>query len=179
MAAGAGGADREEEDFLKCPIETQENAELLLAYCSRRLDAERTAILEDHIRICPACREFAGNQSAVWGALDAWEAAPVSADFDRRLYRRIQKEVSWWDLLMRPFRPLLFRQGLPIAATAGLVVMAALLFQHPARVEPAAVPQSAQVEALAPDQVEHVLDEMETMREFNRLVRPDAAESKM
>jgi anti-sigma factor RsiW len=164
---------------MRCPIETQEHAEWLLAYCSRSLDAQRLAILEEHMRECPACREFAARQRTVWEALDTWEAAPVSMDFDRRLYQRIQQEVSWWDLLMRPFRPLLFRQGLPIVATAGLVLMAGLLFQHPANVPPSAVPESAQVEAMPPEQVQHALDEMEMIREFNRLVRPDTAESKM
>ena len=164
---------------MRCPIETRENAELLLAYCARKLDAETTAILEDHIRICPACREFAGGQQAVWKALDAWEAAPVSADFDRRLYQRIDKEVSWWDLLMRPFRPLLVRQGLPIAACAGLLIVAGLMLERPAAVPPSSSPVSAQVEVVAPDQAEHALQEMEMMREFNRLVHSDAADSKM
>jgi hypothetical protein len=164
---------------MRCPIETQENAELLLAYCSRSLDAERTAMLQEHMRDCQSCREFAGRQKAVWEALDTWEAAPVSPDFDRRLYRRIDQEVSWWDVLMRPFRPLLFRQGLPIAATAAVVLVAGLLFQHPANIQRSAAPESAQVEAMPPDQVEHALDEMETMREFNRLVRPDSTEPKM
>jgi Putative zinc-finger len=164
---------------MRCPIETQEHAELLVAYCSRTLDAVQTAMLEEHVQSCASCREFAVSQRAVWEALDTWEAAPVSPDFDRRLYRRIQEEVSWWDVLLRPLRPLLFRQGLPIAATAGLVLMAALLFQHPANVPPQAQPQSAQVESMPPEQVEHALDEMETMREFNRLIRPDAAEPKM
>jgi anti-sigma factor RsiW len=164
---------------MRCPIETQEHAELLLAYCSRSLDAERRAMLEEHMRDCPSCREFAGNQSAVWEALDTWEAPPASLDFDRRLYQRIQQEVSWWDLLMRPFRPLLFRQGLPIAATAGLLLMAGLMFQHPATVPQSAAPESAQVEAMPPEQVQHALDEMEMIREFNRLVRPDTTEPKM
>jgi len=164
---------------MRCPIETQEHAELLLAYCSRNLDAERSAELEEHMRGCPSCREFDQGQRAVSEALDTWEAAPVSLDFDRRLYQRIQQEVSWWDLLVRPFRPLLFRQGLPIAATAGLVLMAGLLFQRPATVPRSATPESAQVEAMPPEQVEHALDEMEMVREFNRLVRPDTTEPKM
>jgi len=164
---------------MKCPIETQAHAEWLLPYCSRSLDAERRALLEEHMRDCPSCREFAGCQEVVWKAMDTWEAAPVSLDFDRRLYQRIQQEVSWWDLLMRPFRPLLFRQGLPIAATAGLVLMAGLLFQRPANVPRSAAPESAQVEAMPPEQVEHAVDEMEMIREFNRLVRPDTAEPKM
>lgn len=164
---------------MRCPIETQEQAEWLLAYSSRSLDAERRALLEEHMRDCLSCREFVGGQRAVWEALDTWEAAPVSLDFDRRLYQRIQQEVSWWDLLLRPFRPLLLRRGLPIAATAGLVLVAALMFQHPANVQQLSPPESAQVEAMPPEQVQHALDEMETIREFNRLVHPDTAEPKM
>ncbi|HLK68807.1 MAG TPA: hypothetical protein VKU19_35495 [Bryobacteraceae bacterium] len=164
---------------MKCPIETQEQAEWLLAYNSGRLNAERTAMLEAHMRACRACQEFAGSQKMVWETLDTWEAPPVSLDFDRRLYQRIEQEVSWLDRLVRPFRPLLFRQGLPIAAMAGLVLVAGLLFQRPVVVPPSAVPESAKVEVLAPDQVEHALDEMEAMREFNRLLRPDTADPKM
>ena len=164
---------------MKCPIESQEHAELLLAYCSRSLDAQRSAALEEHMRGCPSCREFAGGQKAVWEALDTWEAAPVSPDFDRRLYQRIEREVSWWDLLMRPFRPVLLRQGLPIAATACLVLVGGLLLQHPSGNPQSTVPESAKVEAMPPEQVEHALDEMEMVREFNRLVRPDSAEPKM
>jgi hypothetical protein len=164
---------------MRCPVETRENADMLLAYCSRKLDPESTAILEDHMRICPACREFSSGQRAVWKALDAWEAAPVSADFDRRLYQRIEKEVSWWDLLMRPFRPLLFRQGLPVAAAAALVVVAGVLIERPAAVPSSGMPVSAQVDVVAPDQAEHALQEMEMMREFNRLVHPDTADPKM
>jgi anti-sigma factor RsiW len=164
---------------MKCPMEAQENSELLLAYSSGSLDAERTATLEEHLGVCAACRKFAGGQRAVREALDSWEAPPVSPDFDRRLYQRIQTEVSWWDLLLRPIRPLFLRQGLPVVATAGLVLVAGLLLQHPGNISPSGVPQSAQLEGMPQDQVEHALDEMDLMREFNRLVRPDAADPKM
>jgi anti-sigma factor RsiW len=164
---------------MKCPIETRENAELLLAYCTRELDAESTAILERHMEICPACREFSSGQRAIWEALDTWEAAPVTLDFDRRLYRRIDREVSWWQLLMRPLRPALVRQGLSIAAAACLVVMAGVLLQHPASAPPAAQPRSAQVEAFEPDQVEPALDAMHMLGEFSYRVRGDAADPKM
>ena len=163
---------------MKCPNETRENAELL-AFCSGKLDAARSAAIEDHIRVCPACREFAGRQRAVWEALDIWEAGPVSPDFDRRLYQRIEREVSWWDLLMRPFRPLLVRQGLPIAAAAGLVIVAGILLERPIVAPSVTSPQSAQVDVVAPDQAEHALQEMEMMREFNRLVHSDTADPKM
>jgi len=164
---------------MKCPIETRENAELLLAYCARTLDAESTAILERHMEICPACREFAHGQRAVWEALDAWEAAPVTLDFDRRLYRRIDREVSWWHLLMRPFRPVLAGHGLPIVAAACLVVMAGVLLQRPAGTPPVGHPQAAQLEALQPDQVEHALDAMRMIGEFSHRVPGDVADSKM
>src|SRR2546429_35515 len=100
---------RDAEVFMICPLEDRENAQQLLDYCTRNLDAQAAAILERHIAICPACREFADNQRAVWQALDAWEAAPVSADFDRRLYERIEHDVPWWHGLVRPLRPLALR----------------------------------------------------------------------
>ena len=164
---------------MRCPIETPEFAERLLAYCSGRLEKESQAALEGHIKTCPACREFVNGQRTVWGALDAWEAVPVSADFDRRLYQRIQQEVSWWDRLARPFRSLMVRQGLPITATAGLLIMAGILSQHPTQVAtPPALP-AAQADAASAEQVERAIDDMDMLRELNSLLRADTAESKM
>jgi hypothetical protein len=57
--------------------------------------------------------------------------APVSADFDSRLYRRIETEVSWWDLLLRPFRPVTLRRSLPATAMACLLVMAGVILSAP------------------------------------------------
>ncbi|SPE37755.1 Putative transmembrane anti-sigma factor (fragment) [Candidatus Sulfopaludibacter sp. SbA6] len=74
---------------------------------------------------------------------------------------------------------MLFRQGLPIAAAAGLLIVAGVLLERPAAVPSASSPVSAQVDVVAPEQAEHALQEMEMMREFNRLVHPDAADSKM
>jgi anti-sigma factor RsiW len=165
---------------MKCPMEKGESAELLLDYCSRRLDAARERELEGHIRSCAGCREFVARQRAVWNALDGWEAPPVSADFDRRLYGRIQEQVSWWDLVRRPLRPVLLRRGLPIAVTAGLVIVAGLLFQGPAELPAPTAPKSAKVmEGVSADQVERAVDDMEMLRDLNRLVRADNPESKM
>lgn len=164
---------------MKCPIESQEHSESLLAYGSGKLDAASTAVLEEHFRNCAACREFAARQRAVWSAMDLWEAAPVSADFDRRLYRRIKTEISWWDRLRRPFAPILLGHGLPVAAAACILLVAGVLLQRPADVPPASVPVSAQVDVVAPEQAEHALQEMEMMREFNRLVHSDAVDPKM
>lgn len=164
---------------MTCPLETQ-NAELLLAYSANKLDAETALLVERHLAICPACREFVANQRAVLAALQTWEVPPVSPDFDRRLYQRIEKEVSWWDLLIRPFRPMLVRQGLPVAVAACVVVMAgALLQQRPDAVQPVPLTESAQLEAVQPDQVEHALEDMQMLSDFSHQVRAAANESQM
>jgi hypothetical protein len=71
---------------------------------------------------------------------------------------------------MRPFRPLMARQGLPIAATACLVIAAGYIVQRPAEMAP---PAQKHVEASA-DPVEHAIDDMEFLQQLNHLVRPDA-----
>ena len=168
---------------MNCPLQTRENAQLLLDYCTRRLEPESVAILERHVAVCDACREFARSQRAVWQALDAWEAAPVSPDFDRRLYRRIEAQVSWWSLLFRPFRPrfgtVKLWRNLPATAMACLLVVAGVILERPA-ISPVPAPQDmAQVDSVQPEQVEHALDAMEMLNEFSRQVRTDSPDSKL
>ncbi len=160
---------------MKCPIETGQGPEILLAYSSGELNAETAEAFGEHLRACAACREQAAAQWAVWNALEAWETPAVSADFDRRLLSRIESESSWWRGLMRP---MLFRRGLPIAAAA-VVILAAVLVERPAVVPAPAVPQSAVVESVPPEQAEHTLQDMETLREFSRLMHAEAADPKM
>src|SRR5258707_7241735 len=122
--------------IMRCPIETQENAELLLSYSARRLNSESTAILEAHMLLCPACREFRDGQQALWKTLDQWEARPVSPDFDRRLYRKIeeQEQLSWWRRTFGPLGSMLWQPALPLAATACLVMVAGFVSIGPAKV---------------------------------------------
>jgi len=164
---------------MRCPTETPESAELLLAYVAHKLDERQAAALAAHAAGCPTCREFTAAQNAVLQALDEWEAPPVAADFDRRLYQRIEKEVSWWDLLLRPFRPVMVNRALPIAAAAGLLVAVGLWIERPGTLPVAPVPQSAQVEAAPADQAEHTLQEMDMMRQFSQLVHADSADPRI
>ena len=159
---------------MKCPIETHENAELLLAYCARKLDPETQILLERHLAACPACRQFQAGQEAVWQALDAWEAMPVSTDFDRRLYRRIEEETaraSWWSRLVRPFRPMfeapLMNRSVPLAAAACLLVLAGVILERPNNV-PASEDFAERIESIQPDQVERTLDDMEMLQQFRQ-----------
>jgi hypothetical protein len=165
--------------MMNCPLETRENAQLLLDYCTRKLEPESLSVLERHIAVCTACRRFASGQRAVWQALDTWEAAPVSSDFDRRLYRRIEARVSWWDLLLRPFTTVTLRRGLSAAAMTCLLLVAGILLERPA-VSPATAPSDvAQVDSVQPEQVERALDAMEMLNEFSRHVRAESPTPKL
>ena len=157
---------------MKCPIERQDSAELLLSYSARRLDPESTAILEAHMEVCPQCREFRDSQRTLWEALDQWEARPISADFNRRLYRKIeeQERLGWWGRIFGSGRPMFLRPALPLAATACLALVAGLfLTGDPDRiVTPAGeTPQVREVE-----QVERTLEDMEMLRQFNLVSTP-------
>ncbi len=165
---------------MKCPMENREGEEFLLSYVSGALDAQAAASFDQHMLTCAACREFAHGQKAVWKALDLFEPAAISADFDRRLYQRIEK-VSWWDRMVAALHsPALMHRGLPIAAAAAALLVAGFVWERPAAapVTPKA-PLSGEVQTLQPDQVQHALDDMEMLREFNHLMRSDPAESKM
>ena len=157
---------------MKCPFETPDGEAMLLAYTSGKLDGPTKEPVELHLEACPVCREFVQGQTALWGALDLWEAPEISPDFDRRLYRKIDQRVSWLDLLVRPFRPAL-GHALPLAAAAGVIIMATtVLLDRPPAV-PVAPPPAAQVQTLQPDQVEHALAEIELVEQFNHLMRSD------
>jgi len=162
---------------MRCPTANQGNAELLLAHAARTLDAERAAVLEEHIARCPACREYYAAQVAVWAALDSWDAPPLSADFDRRLYSRIEA-APHWDF-GRFLRPLFGLRALPVAAAACLVLAAAAWLERPGASTPARAPQSAAVQALPPDQAENTLQEMEMIQDFSSLVQADSTDPRM
>jgi anti-sigma factor RsiW len=167
---------------MNCLLETREETQLLLDYCAHALAPERVALLEAHLNSCPRCQEFAAAQSALSDALDLWQAPPVSLDFNRRLYQRIDSDAasaSWWQALRQIFHPALLRRGMPVAAAACLLVTAGVLLQRPA-VSPVPLQKDmAQVESVQPEQVEHALDTMDLLSEFSHHVRTDGQESKL
>jgi len=159
---------------MKCPIGSHEQQELLLAYCAGERNTPDRAALEKHLEICAACRELVAGQRAVWSALDVWEAPAVSADFNRKLFARIEQEVSWRDRLLRPFRPLWIRWTVPFAAAACLAIMVGIMLNRPP-----AVPQFGPAEVAQPEQIEHALDDMQLLHDFNTAVRADGANAEM
>jgi anti-sigma factor RsiW len=166
---------------MKCPIESHENADLLLAYCAGKLDPQTTIMFDRHLAVCTACRKFQREQQTVWAALDAWQAVPVSQDFDRRLYSRIEEEqvhASWWSRLTRPFQPLsgpaFISRGVPLAAAAGLLVLAGVILVRPNEVAvPEDLTSGVRMESVQPEQVERTLDDMEMLRQLKASTASD------
>jgi hypothetical protein len=149
---------------MKCPIQSGDRKDLLLSHAAGKLNPESAAAIERHAQSCAMCGDFLARQGALWSALDEWEARPAAADFDRRLYRRIEEheQRSWWSRVCAP----LLRPAVPIAATACLLVVAGLIGMGPDRVTPpapvAGVGQAAEVEL-----VESALEDLDMLRQFD------------
>jgi hypothetical protein len=76
---------------------------------------------------------------------------------------------------------MLARQGLPIAATVCVIFMAGAgaLLQRPTAKEPIPQMESAQLESVQPEQVEHAMEAMQMLSDFSHQVRAAANESPM
>jgi anti-sigma factor RsiW len=158
---------------MDCPIRTQENTEWLLDYSAGRLDREHAALVARHVETCQECARFVEGQQRVWNALSQWEVDPVSAGFDRRLYRAIDAEpVSWKERLFRPLQPL-WRPIIPLAAACLLIVVGVVLHVPQATIRPA-----ASVEKIEAEQVERTLDDMQMLRELEMTPRQEENTSK-
>jgi len=162
---------------MNCPIQNEETAELLLAYTARRLDPSKTAMLETHMDVCPQCAEFRAGQELVWQALDAWEAPPVTPDFNRRLYQRIEAEAAepWYKrLFTSPMA--MWKPVLPLAA-ACLLVVGAFVMDHPVpSTQPASQP-TFRVSVTDADQVENALDDLQLLRQLDSSATSGSSES--
>jgi hypothetical protein len=174
---------------MSCLINHHERAEQLLAYCAgglRAEDAERIAL---HLRSCSECAAIYSTQVSVWNALDTWKAAPVSHDFDRRLFARIEAEkaATWlaraWDRFITAtedfVRPIFAQPALPLSVAA-MVIAAGFVLDHPAKLSPPAATHKSAVSSVTPveaDKVEATLEDMEMLRQFD-LVAEDKENTK-
>jgi hypothetical protein len=162
---------------MKCPIESRDT-EILLAYSAGKVGVESAPMVASHLEGCAACKQFVRSQSAVWDALEVWQARPVSADFNRRLYARIEKPSGWFDRLMQPLHSMGLRIAVPVAASAAVVLMAGMLMQR-SSTPPAVQHDTALIESIQPDQVEEAIAEMEALSQLSRPARADSSDSKM
>jgi len=161
---------------MNCPIKSQENTDWLLEYSAGRLDSEHAALMARHLETCPECARIVHAQQRVWNALSQWEPEPVSADFDRRLYRKIDAQpASWIDRLFRPLRPF-WRPVVPLAAACLLIVAGVVLHTPRASLNPA--DSQVRVENTSAEQVERTLDDMQMLRELAVTPAPEESTSK-
>jgi anti-sigma factor RsiW len=161
---------------MSCLIQS-EKQEMLVAYSSGRLDDSQVDACERHLEGCGECRQFVAAQKSVWSALDAWEPPPVSPAFDARLYQRIERETTWWERVRRNLGVPGLRPALPLAAAACITLAIGVAISYHPAAEPGA--RKAQVESLKPEQIEHVLDDMQILRDFDRAVSNDAGSSEL
>ena len=153
---------------MHCPIQNGENAEVLLDYCARKLSPTAAAELEGHMEACPDCRSFSLAQRHVWSALDVWESQPVSQDFDRRLYARIDQfeNRSWWQRWTGDC--FAWRPALSLGAAACGALAVALVVHNPVS-QPVVEPQfqGTKIETVEPEQVERALEDLEMLKQLS------------
>ena len=164
---------------MTCPLQT-DNADVLLDYCARVLDPERKAMLELHMAHCADCREMAEAQTQIWAAMDLYDAEPISADFDRKLYAKIaeRETVPVWERLRAPVREYL--QGQPAwkpvlsiaVASAALALVFLVRNDVPAPVAPSAIV----IDVREVEQAERALEDIEMLRQLDAPVVTDSSQ---
>ena len=159
---------------MTCPLQQMEEADLLLDYSAGRLDARRAAMLAQHMETCPECATFRQEQKAVWDALDLWEPAPVSMDFNRRLWQRIEATTAapWYTVLFESLRFGNWKPAIPLTA-AVLLIAAGFVLVHPQTRSAA-----AGVSVREADQVEQTLDDIQLLHQLDAVTPPGALEEK-
>ena len=156
---------------MSCEIRSEEHTDQLLAYAAGKLRGEAAARLELHMRSCEECAAIGKSQSNVWNLLDNWKVRPVSADFNRQLYVRIDaaSSASWLERFgssVREFlRPVFARPAFSLAA-ASLVLVAGFVLDHPGRTF-SHLSKPAELRSDVVDQVEATLDDIEMLRQFD------------
>jgi anti-sigma factor RsiW len=161
---------------MNCPLQKPETADILLDYAAGRLDAIRATRLERHMATCSHCAAFGMEQTAVWDALDAWHPAPVSMDFNRRLWHRIDAaSIHWYRAFAGSLRYSSWKPAIPLAA-AIVVIATGFLLDHPgAKISP--VP-GVSVSVTEADQVEQTLDDIQLLNQLDLATEPNSPTSK-
>ena len=161
---------------MNCPLKTH-NSDLLLddaagTLARRSLDAATMAALSEHMETCPDCRAFRAGQKMVWDALDLWEPGPVSQDFNRRLWQRIDAAAvaPWYVRLADSIRMTSWKPMIPLTA-AILVIVGGFLLDHPGTNTKKTTPDVTIIEA---DQVEQTLDDIQLLRQLDVTTTPQS-----
>lgn len=163
-----------------CPLES-EQLDLLLddaagRLARRGLDEATMTALASHMETCPACMAFRRDQKAVWEALDLWQPEPVSAEFNRQLWQRIDAVAAapWYKALVDSLR-FGWKPLVPLAA-AVLMIIGGFLLDHPKAAPPSLAGGVSIIEA---DQVEQTLDDIQLLRQLDTVPAPGNSKTAM
>ncbi len=168
-----------------CPLKSHgvnehEDIDVLLDYSAGKLDPSRSVPLAKHLAVCPDCSLFLSAQTDLWQTLDVWEPEPVSLDFNRRLWRKIDaaNAAPWYRKLAESLRMGAWKPALPLTAAVFLVA-AGFMMDHQTSVSmtPGAVNGSG-VTVTEAEQVEKTLDDMQLLIQLEASAGNDSAGSK-
>jgi hypothetical protein len=161
---------------MSCLTKSEEGTGQLLEYCAGQLGNEASAEIALHLKSCPECARVCSAQASVWQALDFWQAAPASQDFNRRLFARIEAEntAPWWQRELHRLetavgefiRPILAQPALPLSAAA-LVIVAGFVLDHPAKLYNPFAAGTVRGSGIELEKVEANLEDMEMLRQFD------------
>jgi len=146
--------------------------DVLLDYTAGHLDPVKAALFARHADSCARCASLRTAQAAVWQRMDEWKPAPVSAGFNRELWRRIDAEAkasSWTHRLAVVMHFRFWKQAAPLAVAMALVVTA-FVWDHSATQpgKPVATAGTAIVVTVSEaDQLERTLDDMQLLHEVD------------
>jgi anti-sigma-K factor RskA len=160
-----------------CPLQQNEGADLILDYCSNRLEADQVLAFERHLRGCEECTRVVDAQRSVWEALDHFEAMPVSEDFDEKLWKRIEATEArpWWrKLLDGPalgWSSVFSWKPAMVTASACAAVLAVMVFTTPnsPSTSPGQGPvivEKAMIERVDLDQIEGAIDDLDMLQQL-------------
>jgi anti-sigma factor RsiW len=172
---------------MNCPLLSDQTADILLDYSAGRLNPARAILLEKHMDNCDRCTAFRLAQTEVWATLDAWEPEPVSVEFNRALWQKIDREVHapWYRKLADQLRFGAWKPAFPLAAAA-LVIAAGFAFDHHGggaskltSSSPSNFPSNQSVNPgvtsaslSEADQVEKTLDDLQLLRQLDAASKP-------
>ncbi len=150
-----------------CPTE-----DMLLDYIAGRLNRTQASLFEAHAEHCARCAAMRMSQAAVWRGLDEWKPAPVSAGFNRELWRRIDEEArqSSWTREFAVALQFSFWKRLAPLAVAMAVIVTAFVFDHSGK-QPGKIqsdsPSSIVITASEADQLDRALDDIQLLNEVD------------
>lgn len=147
---------------MTCLRENLKGADLLIGYLEGTLSPEERAALDQHASACSECRGLLAVQAMLDEAPE--DIPEVSADFDARLYARIQQDQQnqqkqWW-------RRFLWRPAVPLAAATAILALT-LFVRMPAPQQLADEPKQASVDRVEIEQLEEALEDLELLMPVN------------